>query len=81
MEEELNKTRESVNQLTEEFQKLNIHKPVAQSNFNQSYFTPIKPINSQYTSPDSNDDNGGGYEDNNWWTGYDEASEKKNRYQ
>ena len=82
MEEGLNETRESVNQLTEEFQKLNICKPVARSNFNRSYFTPLKPINPQYVSPDSNDDNGGGYdEDNNWWTGYDEASEKKNRYQ
>ncbi|CAG8722932.1 12494_t:CDS:2, partial [Cetraspora pellucida] len=29
-----------------------------------SYFTPIKPINPQYASPDSNDG-----EDNNWWTG------------
>jgi hypothetical protein len=82
MEEGLNETRESVNQLTEEFQKLNIRKPVARSNFNRSYFTPIKPINPQYASPDSNDD-----EDNNWWTGYEpedtkyEASEKKNRYQ
>ncbi|GES76622.1 hypothetical protein GLOIN_2v1763195 [Rhizophagus clarus] len=78
MEEGLNETRESVNQLTEEFQKLNICKPVARSNFNRSYFTPIKPINPQYAFPDSN--NG---EDNNWWTGYEpedtkyEASEKK----
>ncbi|GBC04238.1 hypothetical protein RclHR1_05580023 [Rhizophagus clarus] len=55
MEEGLNETRESVNQLTEEFQKLNICKPIARSNFNQSYFTPIKPINPQYASPDSND--------------------------
>ncbi|GES97969.1 hypothetical protein GLOIN_2v1778046 [Rhizophagus clarus] len=77
MEEGLNETRESVNQLTEEFQKLNICKLVARSNFNRSYFTPIKPINPQYASPDSNDDNGGGYEDNNWWTGYNEASGKK----
>jgi len=82
MEEGLNETRESVNQLTEEFQKLNIRKPVARSNFNRSYFTPIKPINPQYASPDSNDG-----EDNNWWTGYEpedtkyEVSEKKNRYQ
>ncbi|GES81414.1 hypothetical protein GLOIN_2v1778046 [Rhizophagus clarus] len=76
VEEGINETRESVNQLTEEFQKLNIRKPVARSNFNRSYFTPIKPINPQYASPDSNDG-----EDNNWWTGYDEASEKKNRYQ
>ena len=88
VEEGINETRESVNQLTEEFQKLNIRKPVARShlskasNFNRSYFTPLKPINPQYASPDLNDDNGGGYdEDNNWWTGYDEASEKKNRYQ
>ncbi|GBC10725.1 hypothetical protein RclHR1_09860002 [Rhizophagus clarus] len=66
MEEGLNETRESVNQLTEEFQKLNICKPVARSNFNRSYFTPIKPINPQYAFPDSN--NG---EDNNWWTGYE----------
>ena len=82
MEEGLNETHESVNQLTEEFQKLNIRKSVARSNFNRSYFTSIKPINPQYASPDSNDD-----EDNNWWTGYEpedtkyEASEKKNRYQ
>ncbi|GBB85783.1 hypothetical protein RclHR1_12220006 [Rhizophagus clarus] len=66
MEEGLNETRESVNQLTEEFQKLNIRKPVARSNFNRSYFTPIKPINPQYASSDSN--NG---ENNNWWTGYE----------
>jgi hypothetical protein len=78
VEEGINETRESVNQLTEEFQKLNIRKPVARSNFNRSYFTPIKPINPQYASPDSNDG-----EDNNWWTGYEpedtkyEASEKK----
>ena len=87
MEEGLIETRESVNQLTEEFQKLNIRKPVARSNFNRSYFPPLNPINPQYASPDSNDDNGRGYdEDNNWWTGYEskgtkyEASEKKNRY-
>ncbi|GBB92444.1 hypothetical protein RclHR1_20020005 [Rhizophagus clarus] len=56
VEEGINEICESVNQLTEEFQKLNIRKPVAQSNFNWSYFTPIKLINPQYTSPDSNDD-------------------------
>jgi len=79
VEEGINETRESVNQLTEEFQKLNIRKPVARSNLNRSYFTPIKPINPQYASLDSNDDD----DDNNWWTGYEpegtkyEASEKK----
>ena len=85
MEKGLNETRESINQLTEEFQKLNICKPVARSHLSKaSYFTPLKPIN----PPDSNDDNGGGYDDDdNWWTGYEpegtkyEASEKKNRYQ
>ena len=88
IEEGLEETRNSVNQLTDEFQKLNIHKTVARSHlsktssFNRPYFTPLKPINPQYASPDSNEDNGGGYdEDNNWVTGYDEASEKKNRYQ
>jgi hypothetical protein len=84
MEEGLNETRDAMNQLTDNFQKLNIHQTVARSHlskaskFNQSYFTPLKPINPQYASPDSNDDND---EDNNWWTGYDETSEKKNRYQ
>ena len=65
MEEGLIETRESVNQLTEEFQKLNIRKPVARSNFNRSYFPSLKPINPQYASPDSNDDNGGGYDEEN----------------
>ena len=41
VEEGINETRESVNQLTEEFQKLNIRKPVVRSNFNRSYFTPV----------------------------------------
>ncbi|GES92004.1 hypothetical protein GLOIN_2v1735703 [Rhizophagus clarus] len=73
MEEGLNETRESVNQLTEEFQKLNIRKPVARSNFNRSYFTPLKPI----VPPDSNseENDGNNYdEDNNMWTGYDPPS-------
>ncbi|GES99934.1 hypothetical protein GLOIN_2v1778046 [Rhizophagus clarus] len=60
VEEGINKTCKSVNQLTKEFQKLNICKPVVQSNFNQFYFTSIKPINPQYASSDLNDD-----EDNN----------------
>ena len=79
MEEGLIETRESVNQLTEEFQKLNIRKPVARSNFNRSYFTPLKPI----VPPDSNseENDGNNYdEDNNMWTGYDPPV-KKNRYQ
>ena len=94
VEEGINETRDAVNQLTNQFQKLNIHKcdicgetghnkgscpkQIVQSNFNRSYFKPFTPINPQYASPDSNDDNGGGCdEDNNWWTGYNEASEKK----
>ncbi|GES93171.1 hypothetical protein GLOIN_2v1481897 [Rhizophagus clarus] len=72
MEEGLIETRESVNQLTEEFQKLNIRKPVARSNFNRSYFTPLKPI----VPPDSNseENDGNNYdEDNNMWTGQPET--------
>ncbi|GES82888.1 hypothetical protein GLOIN_2v1778046 [Rhizophagus clarus] len=63
IEEGLDETHESVNQLTEEFQKLNIHKPVVRSNFNRSYFTPLKPI----VLPDSNseENDGNDYDEDN----------------
>ena len=54
-------------------------RPIAQSNFTRSYFTPLKPI----VSPDSDgeENDGDGYdEDNNMWTGYDPPV-KKIRYQ
>jgi hypothetical protein len=53
------------------------NRPVAQSNFTRSYFTPLKPI----VPPDSDgeENDGDGYdEDNNRWTGYDPPP-KKNR--
>jgi len=78
MEEGLNETREAMNQLTEEFQKLNIRKGnIAKSNFNRSYFTPLKPIN-LYSNLANEEDKEGGYdEEENIW--YD-SSEKKNNY-
>ena len=73
VEEVINKNRNAMNQLTEEFQKLNIHKGnIAKSNFNRSYFTPLKPINL------ANEENSGYDEENDIW--YDD-SEKKNEYQ
>ncbi|GBB92823.1 hypothetical protein RclHR1_20600008 [Rhizophagus clarus] len=47
----VNETRDSINQLSNQFQKLNIHKLVARSNFNRGYFKPITPINFQHTPP------------------------------
>ena len=99
LEERINETRDTVNQLADQFQrKAYIQKcgicgetshskgscpnrPIAQSNFTRSYFTPLKPIVSQYTPPDSDgdDNNSGDYdEENNKW--YD-ALVKKNRHQ
>ena len=73
VEEVINENRNAMNQLTEEFQKLNIHKGnIAKSNFNRSYFTPLKPINL------ANEENSGYDEENDIW--YDD-SEKKNEYQ
>ncbi|GBC35581.2 hypothetical protein GLOIN_2v1822626 [Rhizophagus irregularis DAOM 181602=DAOM 197198] len=84
MEERLNETRDavsetrdSINQLSNQFQKLNIHKPVARSNFNRSYFKPITPINFQHTPPTSDNEGDGYDEDNNRWTGYDPPVKKK----
>src|ERR1043165_4905201 len=51
-------------------------RPIAQSNFIQLYFTPLKPI----VLPDSDgeENDGGGYdEENNMWTGYDPPVKKK----
>src|SRR6266542_5158923 len=96
VEEGINETRDAVNQLTNQFKKLNIHKcdicgetghskgscpnrQIARSNFNQTYFKPLTPINFQNTPPDSDNDkdNSGGYDkvDNAWYY----APEKKNR--
>ncbi|CAG8714139.1 9769_t:CDS:2, partial [Acaulospora morrowiae] len=45
VEDGINETRNAVNQLTKEFQKLNIPKDnTAKSNLKRSYFTPLKPI-------------------------------------
>ncbi|PKC53647.1 hypothetical protein RhiirA1_404176 [Rhizophagus irregularis] len=78
MEEGLNETRDavsetqnSINQLSNQFQKLNIYKLVVQSNFNRSYFKPITPINFQYTLPASDNEEDGYDMNNNRWTGYD----------
>ncbi len=81
VEEGINETHDAVNQLTNQFQKLNIHKydicgetghskgscpnrQTARSNFNQTYFKPLIPINFQNTLPDSDndEDNNGGYD-------------------
>ncbi|KAF0413844.1 hypothetical protein F8M41_007707 [Gigaspora margarita] len=71
VEEVINENRNAMNQLTEEFQKLNIHKSnIAKSNFNRSYFTPLKPINLAKEK-----DNRGGYdEEENIW--YDSLEKK-----
>ncbi len=58
-----------------------LNRLIAQSNFTRSYFTPLKPIVSQCTHPDSDgdDNNSGDYdEENNKW--YDMLV-KKNRHQ
>ncbi|GES79857.1 hypothetical protein GLOIN_2v1481897 [Rhizophagus clarus] len=55
----VNETWDSINQLSNQFQKLNIHKPVAQSNFNRGYFKPITPINFQHTPPASDNEKDG----------------------
>ncbi|PKY19741.1 hypothetical protein RhiirB3_432866 [Rhizophagus irregularis] len=51
-------------------------RPIAQSNFTRSYFTPLKPI----VPPDSDgeENDGDGYdEENNMWTGYDPPGNSK----
>jgi len=99
LEDGINETRDTVNQLADQFQKKAYiqkcgiceetghskgsysNRPIAQSNFTQSYFTPLKPIVSQCTPPDSNgdDNNSNAYdEENNKW--YDDPV-KKNRHQ
>ena len=99
LEDGINETRDTVNQLADQFQrKAYIRKcgicgemghskgscpnrPIAQSNFTRSYFTPLKPIVPQCTPPDSDgdDNNSGAYdEENNKW--YDDPV-KKNRHQ
>ena len=92
VEEGINETRDAVNQLTNQFQKLNIRKcdicgetghskgscpkQIARSNFNRGYFKPLTPINFQNTPPDSDDDS---YEEmDNVWTGYDPPEKKNN---
>ncbi|GES82057.1 hypothetical protein GLOIN_2v1735703 [Rhizophagus clarus] len=81
--EGINETCDAVNQLTNQFQKLNIRKcdtcgetghsksscpkQIARSNFNQSYFKPLTPINFQNTPPDSDNDGDGYDEENNRW--------------
>ena len=93
IEEGLDETRDAVNQLTNQFKKLNIRKcdicggtghskgscpnrPIAQSNFTRSYFTPLTPI----VPPDSDgeENNGDDYNkaDNEWYY----APEKKNSH-
>ncbi|CAG8484215.1 11394_t:CDS:2 [Acaulospora morrowiae] len=75
VEKGLNETRESVNQLIEEFQKININKDnTAKSNFIRSYFTPLKSLYHQY----EDDDNSGYEEENGIWL--DNNSEKKNGF-
>ncbi|CAG8656161.1 10944_t:CDS:2, partial [Acaulospora colombiana] len=72
VEKGLNETRGSVNQLIEEFQKININKDnIAKSNFTRSYFTPLKSLYPQY----EDDDNSGYEEENGIWL--DNDSEKK----
>ncbi|GES74837.1 hypothetical protein GLOIN_2v1769762 [Rhizophagus clarus] len=81
VEEGINETRDAVNQLTNQFQKLNIRKcdtcgetghsksscpkQIARSNFNQGYFKPLTPINFQNTPSDSDNDGDGYDEENN----------------
>ncbi|GET03007.1 hypothetical protein GLOIN_2v1778046 [Rhizophagus clarus] len=81
VEEGINETRDAVNQLTNQFQKLDIRKcdtcgetghsksscpkQIARSNFNQGYFKPLTPINFQNTPPDSDNDGDGYDEENN----------------
>jgi hypothetical protein len=51
------------------------NRPIAQSNFTQSYFTLLKPI--VPSDSDGEENNEDGYdEDNNRWTGYDPPVEK-----
>ncbi|PKC52670.1 hypothetical protein RhiirA1_514387, partial [Rhizophagus irregularis] len=53
-------------------------RPIAQSNFTRSYFTPLKPI----VPPDSDgeENDGDGYdEENNMWTGYDPPVKKNSQ--
>ena len=56
-------------------------KPVAKSNSTYRYFPPLIPSQSQYASPDSddNEDEGGYNEEENRWHAPSQ-SEKKNRY-
>ena len=50
------------------------NRPIAQSNFTRSYFTPLTPI----VPPDSDgeENEGDGYDENNMWTGYDPPVKK-----
>ncbi|CAG8732553.1 5051_t:CDS:1, partial [Acaulospora morrowiae] len=74
VEKGLNETCGSVNQLIEEFQKININKDnTVKSNFTQFYFTPLKSLYHQY----EDDDNSGYEEENGIWL--DNDSKKKNR--
>ncbi|PKC50824.1 hypothetical protein RhiirA1_485249, partial [Rhizophagus irregularis] len=75
----VSETRDSINQLSNQFQKLNIHKLVARSNFNRGYFKPITPINFQHTPPTSDNEGDGYDEDNNRWTGYDPPVKKNSQ--
>ncbi|GES85408.1 hypothetical protein GLOIN_2v1813037 [Rhizophagus clarus] len=92
VEEGINETRDAVNQLTNQFQKLDIRKcdtcgetghsksscpkQIARSNFNWGYFKPLTPINFQNTPPDSDNDGDGYDEENNRWPGYDPPEKK-----
>ena len=91
VEEGINKTRDAVNQLTNQFKKLSIRKcdicgetghskgscpkQIARSNFNQSYFKPLTPIVSPDSDGEENDGDGYNKADNEWYY----APEKKNR--
>ncbi|CAG8540094.1 16123_t:CDS:2 [Cetraspora pellucida] len=55
IEEGLNKTRDTINQETGHSKGKCPNQPTVQSNYTRSYFTSLKPIYSQYTSPNSDD--------------------------
>ena len=77
---------DEIGQMTSQFGRMILDnqskKPVAKSNSTYRYFPPLIPSQSQYTSPDSddNEDEEGGYneEENRWHA--PSQSEKKNRY-
>lgn len=76
---------DEISQMTSQFGRMMLDnkKPVAKSNSTHRYFLPLIPSQSQYASPDKDNEGGydeGGYneEENRWHAPF--QSEKKNRY-